>query len=109
MTTLDWLAPWEPIHDWPLNQRKQSEAQLSVEAGSNHPLYQIPVTLVGVRRDCDDVLFHLNDGTERFAVVHLTWRQSQEPMPWPETQMFASIDEFATDRMRMDHDEWTQE
>ncbi len=102
---LHWLHPWQSVEDWTADQRKQTENQLEVEVGPMHPLYKTPVAIVGGRCDCDDALFQLNDGTVRFAVVHLTFRQSQEPMPWPETQMFISIEDFIAVRMRLDHEE----
>jgi hypothetical protein len=103
---LDWLHPWQSVDDWTPGQRKQTETQLNVEVGSMHPLYKTPVRLIGVRCDCDDTLFQLNDGTGRFAVVHLTFRPSQEPMPWPETQLYVSIEDFIDARMRPDHEEF---
>ena len=107
--TLDWLHPWRSVNDWTPDQTKQTVDQLRVEVGPKHPLYGVPVSIIGIRCDCDDSLFQLEDGTGRIAVVHLTFRQSQEPMPWPETQIFESIEDFITTRMRLDHEESMQE
>ena len=103
--TLDWLHPWRSVDDWTPDQRRRTEKQLKVEVGPDHPLHNSPVTILGVRSDCDDTLFKLNDETGRIAVVHLTFGQSQQPMPWPETRFFASIDDFVATQMRPDHEE----
>ena len=102
---LNWLHPWQSVDDWTPDQRRKIENQLNVEVGPTHPLYKTSVATIGVRCDCDDTLFQLNDGTGRFAVVHLTFRQSQEPMPWPNTQLFESFEDFIAARMRPDHEE----
>jgi hypothetical protein len=55
------------------------------------------------RQDCDDVLFALQDGTGRVAVVHLTWTHSPpERLPWPGSTLFPSLETRAAERMRSD-------
>lgn len=55
------------------------------------------------RQDCDEVLFALEDGTGRVAVVHLTWQAERDPR-WPAVEMFRDLDDFRRRRMQMDHD-----
>ena len=50
--------------------------ELLREVGVGHPLHGLPVRTLARRQDCDDVLFAIEDGTERVAVVHLTWTYS---------------------------------
>jgi hypothetical protein len=59
----------------------------------------VPVVALARRRDQDDVLFGLADG--RVAEVHLTWSGKVEAdSRWPRTTIFASIGNWAADRMR---------
>ena len=45
--------------------------------------------LRAVARDggTDEVLLALEDGSLRFALVHLTWDSRQQPLPWPSFQI----------------------
>jgi hypothetical protein len=55
--------------------------ELRLELSKGHPLHGRDLSAVAVRDDRDDALFRSPAG-EMF-VVHLTWRQSAEPPPWP--------------------------
>jgi hypothetical protein len=79
---------WKPVEA----QRQALQVELQREVGPGHELFGVPVTAVGRREDCDDVLFELRDGTNRIAVVHLTWRGSLEKDPiWPATLLFSNF------------------
>jgi hypothetical protein len=53
------------------------------------------------------VLFQLLDGTNRVAVVHLTYAQHPEPNPtWPETRVFEDFEHFAAEEMQIEHENW---
>jgi hypothetical protein len=81
------------------------ETELVREVGPGHPLYQVEAALIARRFDTDDALYLLDGG--RVAVVHLTWRQSQEPDPrWPETEIFRSIDSWEMEGLARDHAAW---
>jgi len=102
---VEWLSPWYSIAD-NAAQVQAMEAELRRELGRGHPLFGVPVRAVARREDRDDVLFTLEDGTGRVAVVHLTWTYSPpERPPWPSTMVFASWEEWAAEGMRADHDE----
>lgn len=76
----------------------------------NHPLFGLPLTAIGRRCDTDDVLFAVQQEPQRLAVVHLTWCRSAEADPqWPATEFFEGERDWATRRMRCDHDEWIKE
>jgi hypothetical protein len=71
-------------------------AQLRREVSKGHKLFGRPLEAIAVRSDRDDVLFR-SPGGELF-VVHLTWRQSAEPPPWPIViweSITHTIEEFA--------------
>jgi hypothetical protein len=83
------------------------EQELRRELSVGHPLYGLPVRTVGRRQDCDDVLFTVEDGTGRVAVVHLTWTHSPpEKPPWPDTALYPSIENWIAEGMQSDHDEF---
>lgn len=102
---LEWLAPWDPIEGGAPDDGTVRE--LRREIGDRHVLHGVPVRPVGRRRDRDDVLFELLDGSGRLAAVHLTYATRREADPrWPETTLFESLGDFERE-MRDDHAEWT--
>lgn len=100
---MEWLAPWYSIAD-NAAQVQAMESELRRELGRGHPLFGVPVRAVARRADRDDVLFTLEDGTGRVAVVHLTWiHRPPERPPWPATDVFPSWDSWVDEGMRVDH------
>lgn len=97
---MEWLIPWHPA-------RNESEGvdELYREVSAAHPLHGITVRSLAYRQDCDDVLFALEDGTSKVAVVHLTFQPESNPK-WPETEFFDSLAAFSSTRMGADHADW---
>ncbi len=82
------------------------EHELRREVGVGHPLHGVPFAAIGITGS-DDVLVHLLDGSDRVAVVHLTWAQSiPEPLPWPMTDIYRSLAKWAEEGMRSDHEDY---
>src|SRR6266540_3270544 len=50
------------------------------------PTLRQPVTALAHCQGCDDVVFAVDAEPGWFALVHLTWRREQEPLPWPTTE-----------------------
>lgn len=74
------------------NSKGTFEKELDKEINKGHILYGIKVREIAHREDCDDVLFLLMDGTNRYAVVHLTWARSVEDnSSFPRTKIYDSI------------------
>lgn len=93
------LPPWAEVRD-----DLVLAEELTREVPEGHVLFGRALRAVARRIDCDDVLF-VGDGV--VAVVHLTWKRSREIDPrWPTTEVFASLDDFATGRMRRDHESY---
>jgi hypothetical protein len=106
---MEWLAPWYSIANIP-DQMAGMERELRRELSAGHPLHGLPVRALGRRQDCDDVLFALEDGTGRVAVVHLTWTQSPpERPPWPATTVYPSFEGWVAEGVRPEHDEFRAE
>jgi hypothetical protein len=82
--------------------------ELRRESPSGHPLHGVSVALVARRSDCDDVLFRLCDGSNRYAVVHLSFAVERDPR-WPSTEVFDSLAEFAAERLFPDVADWNNE
>ena len=62
-------------------------AELRAEVADGHLLSGETVTAIARCQACDDVVFSVEgDHPIWFAIVHLTWRRSREPVPWPATQ-----------------------
>jgi hypothetical protein len=97
-------APWVAIADCPeaerSAQRLVDEAQR--EIGMGHPLEAI-----ALREDHDHVLFLIKD-TPQVALVHLAYARYPEPLPWPSTTIFASLEAFQA-QMLSDSAEWRGE
>jgi hypothetical protein len=100
---IQWLEPWHAIGA----SKDASEVELSREVAKGHPLCGINVTAIGLGLDGDDVLFQLNDGSGRVAVVHLTWRGQREEDPgWPHTVLYPSIQDWIERGMKADNAEF---
>jgi hypothetical protein len=101
---MQWLEPWCDVRDLGPEFATTFELVLTREVGPGHPLHGISVAAIAKRDGTDDVLFKLLDGSERVAVVHLTWTQSPpETPPWPITELFQSLDAFSSKQMLPDH------
>ena len=102
-----WLEPWYPVDEFGAERVVEMaaalEKQLRREICKRHVLHGESVSLIARRADTDDVLFALAGG--RVAEVHLTWRRGTEPDPrWPDTAIFASLDQWARESMVPLHD-----
>ena len=85
---------WEAISG---NLRQSLADQLAKEIAEGHVLYGIKTEAVAARRGTDlDVLFHLRDGSNRYAVVHLTWSRLADSPPIPWSEVYDSYEEFVT-------------
>ena len=86
---MQWPESWEEIMP---NEQKALEAELKREVTLGHLLYNVSVTAVARRRDCDDVLF-ATVGSSSVAVVHLSYGEEANPL-WPHTRFFGSLGEW---------------
>jgi hypothetical protein len=57
-----------------------------------HPWYGTKLTAIAHSRAADDVLFRIEDGG--VADVHLTWSGQVEQTPWPDHDVYASVEEW---------------
>lgn len=85
---LDQFPPWRKTDDGEF-----FEAELKKEMTFFHPLKRKKVKAVGNRTDRDDVLFKLTDGSNRYAVVHLTYNKERS-RKFPLTKFYKDWTEF---------------
>jgi hypothetical protein len=105
MFDFDWLVPWHPLETV---YRSNFERELGLELSPGHSLFGLTMTALGCRQDRDDVLFRLEDGTGRVAVVHLTWRHEAETVSKiPSTRIYDDLSSFKVERMKPEHDAWS--
>jgi hypothetical protein len=103
---VEWLVPWYSVAD-DTAQISGMELELASELSAGHPLFGLPVRTLARRYDCDDVLFAVEDGTGRVALVHLTWTQCPpERPPWPYTIIFPDLEAWAVLSMQADAEEF---
>jgi hypothetical protein len=106
---VQWLVPWHSVADNSA-QVARIQQELARELSAGHPLFGLPVHALARRQDCDDVLFAVDDGSGRVAVVHLTCTRSPpEKPPWPITLVYKSFETWMAERMRPDHEEFDAE
>ena len=97
---MEFLEPWFECSDLGLVD------ELHRELPPGHVLENVEVSVVARRRDRDDVLFALNDGSGRLALVHLTWSKTPETIPtFPTTRIFPELN-LGLETMRADHNEF---
>jgi hypothetical protein len=103
---MEWLAPWFDIVDFGPNCAATFEQVLHGEVAPGHVLHGLPMKAIAKRDSSDDVLFQLVDGSNRVAMVHLTWTKSPpERPPWPVAQIFESREIWSKQCMEPDHSE----
>lgn len=95
---MEWLLPWYSVANNP-EQVASMERELARELAVGHPLFGLPMRTVARRQDCDDVLFAIEDGTGRFAVVHLTWIGGTDQPPWPNSVIYPSFEAWMAEGM----------
>jgi hypothetical protein len=100
-TQIPWRGPWRVTTD---EEATKLQGELQRETIKGHVLFGRSVTVVGRRSDNDDVLFYLGDAPPRFAVVHLTYRQENDPA-WPHTVLYDSLESWVDRCMARDLEE----
>ncbi|MCZ8072776.1 MAG: hypothetical protein O9341_01470 [Paucibacter sp.] len=103
---MEWLDPWIPVEAIGERLAQGVQQQLQIELPPGHLLYGIPVKVMA-RGNGDDVLFELLDGSNRVADVHLTWSKGQERLPWPGTDVYSSLQDWAERVMEPEHRDWS--
>lgn len=102
---VNWLEPWWSTESQDKEFHAAFRLELESEVCREHVLSGISARLIA-RGNGDDALFELLDGSGRYAVVHLTWARHPEPLPWPVTEIYRSLDSFVNDRMRPEHSQF---
>jgi hypothetical protein len=96
---LPWIIPDNP---------KALNDELKKELRNDGLLFSLKINAIAMRCDCDDVLFQLLDGSEKFAEVHLTWSgKTDSNIGWPSTIIYNSLQDWIENKMNIDHIEYT--
>lgn len=81
--------------------------QLYREIPEKHVLFSKPIKTVGRRQDNDDVLFLLENGDFKYAVVHLTWSQKKLQDPnYPRTKLYKDWNDLYVNRILVDSNDF---
>ncbi|NJM72602.1 MAG: hypothetical protein HC862_21975 [Scytonema sp. RU_4_4] len=105
---MKWLEPWCSIDNHDAQFHQSFRKQLEREVAPGHVMYGLPARLIA-RGNGDDALFKIEDGSDRVAEVHLTWAKGQETLPRPRTVIYSSLEAWAEQSMRPEHEEWKAE
>ncbi len=101
--TLHYLKPW-------YSDDIDLTVQLHREINNKHILYGKPVKTIARRQDNDDVLFEVNDGDFKYAVVHLTWAQKTlDDSKYPTTKTYKDWQDVYENGIIIDHQGWENE
>ncbi|WP_109125445.1 hypothetical protein [Dyella sp. C11] len=103
---MEWLEPWYAVSTGPESVALTLERQLAIEVPPGHVLYGVQAKLLA-RGNGDDALFELMDGSGRVAGVHLTWGKSTERLPFPGTTVYGSLEEWVSQVMVPEHEDWS--
>lgn len=96
------LEPWCEFTDTRLVNELRHEIPLG------HFLENVEVSVIGCRKDRDDFLFVLNDGTGRLVAVHLTYPETKATNPkFPTTRVFENHESWL-DYMEAAHAAWIE-
>jgi hypothetical protein len=98
-----WLEPWHSIADKPF-RAANLKRELEREVASGHPLFGVPAEPIGYRSDCDDIAFRLLDGSDRIAVVHLTYSSNWPAASYPRTKIYDTMERWIGECMQPDHE-----
>ncbi len=100
---IEFLPPWNATGQFADNLVKELEREVT----EGHKLWRVQVKAIAQRTDSDDVLFKIENGSNGYAVVHLTWSgEPEEDTKWPDTRIFDSLEAWATECMMVDHEEF---
>lgn len=98
---MEWKKPWYPIDP---DETLVNEAEKEISKG--HMLYGKKLRAIGRNQSQDEVLYELVDEPPKVALVHLVWSGKKDTPPWPTSQIFESLEEFANGRMQDDALAW---
>ena len=97
------LEPWFAYTD------ERILDELRRELAPGHILEGVGLSPIAYRKDCDEVLFGLEDGSGRIAAVHLTFSSSRERDPnLPKTWIFEDCT-TCLEYMQAAHASWAGE
>ena len=98
----------EFLEPWFANSDSRLVDELHREMARGHELENLDLKIVANRRDCDEFLYAINDGSARLAAVHLTWSKKREKIPnLPRTRIFGV--ELWLEYMGAAHAEWVED
>jgi hypothetical protein len=104
LSNFQWLEPWAKVS---AERAESLQHQLQNELAAEHVLSGRKASAVGVRADCDDVLFLFSDPDE-LVVVHLPHKRGLSAQA-PFFVAFESLQQFVEGCMQPDHLEYTDD
>ncbi|MCG7551168.1 hypothetical protein [Pseudoalteromonas sp. Of7M-16] len=81
--------PWNDIEDYCSSHKLALLTEIVAELSIGHVLYGKNIEILAKREDRDDVLVN-SEG--KYFIVHLTWSNSKEALPYPKTELYDSVE-----------------
>ncbi|KZN39315.1 hypothetical protein N480_00370 [Pseudoalteromonas luteoviolacea S2607] len=81
--------PWSDIEDYSSAHEAVLLTEIATELPVGHDLYGKSTKILAKREDKDGVLVVCDN---KFYIVHLTWSQKKEVLPYPETRSYDSLE-----------------
>ncbi len=85
-----WPEKWSRLSN---SEADSCLQELKRELPQRHLLTELPLKAIGRRNGHDQFLFIVEDGSNQFATVHLTWSVETDPK-WPWTEIFRSFNHW---------------
>ncbi len=102
----EYLGPWWATAGDSGLWEQRFLSQLQTQVGPDHPMYGLPVRIVGSCGGSSALLFEILDGTGRFAVIGITWEMPAFSFSLPDTTFYPNFEAFKTQRMIPEHAEY---
>ena len=83
---------YDEFNWWIPENKKFYEKEAYKEIIKGHDLWDTRLALIAACSSCDDVLFHTDDRTKPYVIVHLTYNRNKD-IEYPRYRAFSSCEE----------------
>ena len=97
------LEPWTELTD----SEETLISELKKEMRDDDDLFGSTFVPIAQRKDCDDVLFIIENRKPEVAVIHLTWSGHADPNKgWPSKTIYSDLNDWRERCMILDYEDY---